>query len=1434
MEGKKTFLGIDIGSVSIGMVEIDSEKNILSSNYIFHKGRPREELSNILNEVELKKVQAIACTGLLQEMISSNAEYDTQLAFIRAAKHLYGNPKSLLIVGGEKFSLITFDKDGNYKSCKTNTSCAAGTGSFLDQQAKRLGLGTSSNLSMAALEAKGVVPKIASRCSVFAKTDLLHTQQEGYSLSAICNGLCHGLATSIADTLFMESKHKESVVFAGGVSQNNAVKLHLKELTGLDFVVSQYSNVFGALGAAILVHEESIQKDFHCLPQQVLIKQVKSKEYFYDPLELKLTAYPDFISFKKYEYISEQIKNAQIVEVDIYSDLAADIEHLLYLGIDIGSTSTKLALIDENENVVAGFYTRTAGQPLKAIWEIFEAIVSWISNNKFKIKIGGVGTTGSGRKFIGSILSADLIIDEITAHAKAAYRLDPEIETIIEIGGQDSKFTTMKNGVVTFSVMNNVCAAGTGSFIEEQALSLGCSLKECSEKAFGARAPMASDRCTVFMERDVNHYRSKGYSISEVLASTLHSVRENYLSKVSGSGRIQGKICFQGATAKNKALIASFEQKLQKPIFVSKYCHLTGALGICYLLSEMRIKKSTFKGLEIYKEKIDIGSEVCTICNNNCKIKTVEINNKISAYGFMCGRDYETKKFVSVKKSEYNLLTLRNKVFDFKPVKNSKFSVTVGIPATLHLFEDLHLWKKFFDILNIKTISSEGFKEASTIGKKLAGAEFCSPISSFHGHIAYLADKVDLIFVPNYLEARDRDKGNNRQYCYYSQFSSALLPTIEKIGLKEKCLSPTIYYKENFIATIMHLHNALKPFFGKDLGFIDISLAYDKALKFSNNRKKKLVSIYSKEFSKHKKLSVMLLGRPYTILSPSMNKNIPSIFASLGVKTFYQDMLDFKEESDEDVNELLKIIHWKYTANLIKAANEVAKTDNLYPVLITSFKCAPDSCTIEYFIRILNKYNKPYLILQLDEHDSSAGYETRIEAAIRSFQNHKESGDHKPSENFLPISPKLTKTLSGKTLLIPNWDDISCQFIVDNLNNEGIDARLLVENETTIQKSLSTNTGQCIPINCIAQAFIEYVKNNNLKPEETVLWTLNSQVACNLGLYPYYTKSLFEKYGEGFEKTKVYSGELSFLDISVKAAINTYFAFMFGGLLRSMACKIRPYEKIKGESDKALQSSKTILSASFRGKISKLAAVKAVVELFSVIQRIDEKKPKVAIFGDLYVTENEVINQNLTHFIEKHGGEVISTPHTDYIKLIAKAIFRSWMQQGKYLDVLTNQSMLSTVRVMERKYLNEFEKILDPQIESESLKAPEEVLKRFNINPLHRGESYDNILKIFHLLGNYPEIALFVQTSPAFCCPSLVTEAMAKEIERQTGVPLISITYDGTLSSKNEVIIPYLKYPKKSLYVPDRKLVESTKRKGFAHYILGKDSSAEQLDSTME
>jgi predicted CoA-substrate-specific enzyme activase len=815
-----------------------------------------------------------------------------------------------------------------------------------------------------------------------------------------------------------------------------------------------------------------------------------------------------------------------------------------FLGMDVGSTSTKSILVDQNGVPIVGCYTRTASRPVQAVQKICETMDSWMAKEQVLVNVTGCGTTGSGRRISGRVIGADIEPDEITAHATAAVNLNPEVDTIIEIGGQDAKFTLLKDGRVTASVMNTVCAAGTGSFIEEQAQKLSCPLSDYSGRAEGISAPVSSDRCTVFMERDINYYFAEGYETNEILASVLHSVRDNYLTKVAAVGKIGSCILFQGATARNKALVAAFEQKLQKPIHVSRFCHLTGALGVALLAREQGIGQTGFRGFNLWKQQIPVHQEVCQLCANLCKITVAHVDGQPQAYGFLCGRDYETQKRGADRSGQ--TLKKRRRVDPRRRVALPAETIgpTIGIPAALHLYEDLEFWEAFFSLLGFKTIASRHLKQPVALGKTLAKAEFCAPVMAMHGHVAHLLKTADYVFLPFYFEEKTDQKEVRRQHCYYTQFTPSVIACLDTCN-ESRLIMPIIKYLYTSLHTKMALYRALKPV-SRSISFFDINTAWEKALEFRRERNKSLSALFKTQAGQIPGIKVLLLGRPYTVLPDTMNHHIPHLFEKTGVQPFFQDMLDTTDIDFTPIQPLLAEIHWKYAARILKAAYTAALTDGLYPVYITSFRCSPDSFGVDYFKQIMETFNKPYLVLELDEHDSSVGYETRIEAAVRSFTNHHQAGTAR-SAKPLDFAPHYFERPSDKTVVFPNWDALTGQLIVATFQSEGYQAYLMEETTETLKKCLLTNTGQCLPLNAVAAGFIHTVTRHGLNPADTVLWLNRSDIACNIRLYPYHIQQILKQEGNGFEKSGIYLGELSLFDISFKASTQAYFAYMFGG-----------------------------------------------------------------------------------------------------------------------------------------------------------------------------------------------------------------------------------------------------------------------------------------------
>jgi len=1397
-------VGIDVGSVSVSLAVIGRDRQWIDSAYAFHQGDAAGTLKGLLAKVDLRGGVHVAVTGAAPGAIRAQGRYDSLVSLITGCREYHTDAGSILHVGGERFGLVQFDGAGHYTRYQTNTTCAAGTGGFLDQQARRLNLSDAGELAAVALRSTGTPPKIATRCAVFAKTDLAHAQQEGFAPAQICDGLCQGVARHIVDSLVRGEPVRAPIVFSGGVSRNRAVVEHLNRMLGTELICEK--GPYGAAGAALCLLDEADTGAPYRSVDEIIRPEPRRKVYAFAPLELKRSNYPDFSGVEAYLFTRTEADQRNPVEVEIFADWNDKSAGESMLGIDVGSTSTKAALVTTTGTIAAGFYTRTAGNPIAAVQNLWAAIEAAAGRRPPALRISGAAVTGAGRKLTGRVVGADLVLDEITAHARAACELKPDVDTIIEIGGQDSKFTTLKDGRVNFCVMNTVCAAGTGSFIEEQAQKLGCPLDEYAGRALNSPSPMASDRCTVFMERDINHLLFEGYSPQEILATVLHSIAENYLSKVAAEKHIGSIICFQGATAKNKALVAAFEQRLGKPIHVSRFCHLTGAIGAALVLADAGNCSTRFRGLDLCRRTVPTQVEICSLCANHCKITVADVGGERVASGFLCGRDYDTASRVDRNRSGFSLLKERKRALAVPAFRPGVEGPTLGLPAALHLADDLEFWQVFFGELSIPTITSERLREPVSSGKAAAAAEFCAPMTALHAEVDFLLSRADHVFLPFYLERRASENSHRRQYCYYTQYAPALSVHACAAAPADACrvLTPLVHYLYGSLHTQLQLYRMLQSLGLTRIGFADVYLAFDRAGRFKAAALERLKRRYRQETSGARDIHAVLLGRPYTVLSRWMNKGIPDIFGALGVKAFFQDMLPEDRPAAESLKPLFKEVHWHYAAAILRAAENAAATEGAYPVLVTAFRCAPDSFVIEFFKSIMDAHRKPYLVLQLDEHASSVGYETRIEAAVRSFKNHYTSGRLPKTEYSPNLVPRSSSAIDGKTLFLPDWDRLSFRLVSANLKREGIDARLLGDTPEGIRRSLRQNTGQCIPVNIVVQNFIDYISAHGLDPSRCMLWMTPSSIACNLRMYPHFAQNLLAERGGGFEKARIYLGSLSFAEISMRLAVNTYLAYMIGGLIRKIGCKIRPYETAPGTTDAAIEAGIQLLESAFLGDIPKEEAVRKVADMLASVPADGHAgegfgrgaRPKVAIFGDLYSRDNDILNQDLIHFIERHGGEVVTLPYSSYVKMLAWPYMRKWFIEGDYLEALTTGALLAAVTRLEKKYRRPLEPLLD-EPEPVYDESPEHILGKFGLRLEHTGESMDNLLKIHYTLKYHPDLSLLVQASPAFCCPALVTEAMAHRIEQVTGTPVISVTYDGIGGSKNDVIVPYLKYARK-------------------------------------
>ena len=1003
-------VGIDVGAISVKIAAIGTPEDasalarlVQSSKTFFSPQLPEDwtdsgHLSVVLSTYRrlqgnaLQSTQELLrelCQGISENEIVSvrvtgsggrtiaqalNAAFENEFrALARSMRALYPKVRTVFEMGGETSKYIRLGEPNGRDRLgildyQASTECAAGTGSFIDQQASRL-LYEIEEVGAAATSAT-CAARVAGRCSVFAKSDMIHAQQKGYSADQILRGLCDAIARNFKSSIVKGRNVVAPVAFVGGVALNAGVRNALQQVFKLqdsDFFVPELHCWLTALGAAILAMESK--------PKPFAIPRLKARAGSDD------FTTTDALSMGDVVLLRDRIK-PRVVEPGSCVDT--------YLGIDVGSVSTNLVVIDASGNLYKEIYVPTAGRPVEVVTAGLREIEEQLGSH---IRVCGVGTTGSGRELIGELTGADLVKDEITAHKTGALHVCQQVgmapvDTIFEIGGQDSKFIRIQNGVVIDFTMNEACAAGTGSFLEEQAERLGTAIKgEFAKLALSSGKPVRlGERCTVFMGRDVSSLLLKGAAVPDLCAGLAYSVALNYLNRVVRGRKIGNVIYFQGGTAYNDSVAAAFSVILKKPIVVPPFNGVIGAIGAA-LLARDRMRRThgttRFRGFDLTHVKFTCRDFVCRACSNDCEMKEFLIDGEKSYWGDQCSDKFRKRARTDRQPVIDDLVAWRDHALQAGLEPPQAGRKTIGIPRAMFFFDGFPFWRTYLQELGYNVVlspSTDG--RIASEGEELAIAQPCFPVQVAHGHVqALLKQNLDYILLPNVVDAETPFMERESKLCPWNQTLPFVVRAVEKLepNLNGNLLAPTVHFRQG-PGHVREEMRVLGEKLGRGKAASDtaLELAYFAKQEFEKELCRAGDAAW-KTLMETREPAIVLLGRPYNIYDRSACCDIPRKLRALyGINVL---PLDFLPLDQEDISSINDNMYWHSGRRILAAAQLVRDVPGLHLIYISNFKCGPDSY-LKSFIE--DASGKPSLVLQFDGHSNDAGYITRCEAYLDS------------------------------------------------------------------------------------------------------------------------------------------------------------------------------------------------------------------------------------------------------------------------------------------------------------------------------------------------------------------------------------------------------------------------------------------------------------------
>ena len=1300
MDKNRYFVGLDIGSTTAKICVLDEKYRIVFSDYRRHNTEIIPTLRDIvalmyerLGKCNLGiRVTGTAGMGLserfgipfVQEVVAS----------CETAQRLYEDVKTLIDIGGEDSKLILFNR--SQPDIRMNGNCAGGTGAFIDQMSKILNISIEEMDSLAGNYQK--IYPVSSRCAVFAKTDVQNMISRHYRIEDICASVFNAVAIQTINSLARGCDIDKKILFAGGPlkfikSLRDAFKRVLN-LRDEDIVVPEHPELIVALGVAL---SDSRALDISSESFSSLIAD-ESNKYSYnvgrrlEPL------------FEDENQIQDYINGMNVVRLTCENYESA--KDGVFLGIDSGSTTTKVVLVDKNGGILSKFYDRNNGKPVEvAVRGLNEVISDFTNRAGFVPHIIYSAATGYGEELIRTALGLDGSIVETMAHFRAAKRLNKDVSFILDIGGQDMKAMFIDNGFLNNLVINEACSSGCGSFLMSFANSLGIEISDFSLIAASSKAPCdLGTRCTVFMGSKIKQALKEGASISDIAAGLSYSVIKNCLYKMlrlRDTRDLGDTIVVQGGTFKNISIIRAFEKELNKRVFISDVPELMGAYGAALYAQELYYAGDVESRFTM--DSISLNYKVdnirCAACENRCEITRYTFGNGNRYFnGNRCERIFSNRSTSETK--GFNFVAFKNEIL-FSRVQDSETGdMKIGIPRMLSMYENFVFFYELFKGCGFDVVVSD--PSTVSIYEKGLGTvmadNICFPAKLSHGHIMNLIEKrVDRIFYPILIyERKNINESSNTYNCpIVASYADVIRSAIDPYGRYRVSFdSPAINLKDESLLK----SSCFEYLSSLGVDYSTFSRAFDMAqieyIKYRTDIINKGKEIIERCKQEDRPLFVFA-QRPYHI-DPLINQNVARIVSDLGIDSITEDVLEQESISFEDI---FAIPQWAFINRIIKAAKWVNRQSlKTCLIQINSFGCGPDSFLVDEVKEIVTRGGHYYLMIRVDEFSNTGSIKLRLNSLKETLKN---TSDLK---KWSFVTPKrYTYKDRYRKIIVPHFSDIYSPFIPPVFRNAGVEVEVLPPADyKSVEYGLKyVNNEVCYPATIVIGDLIKALFEKGYDHSKIAVALTQTGGQCRASNYvPLLKKALV---AAGFSDIPVVSigfdGDVhndqpGFVIDWKKIIKIAFISGLYADALARMYYATRAREVNRGESREILHrfidaAEPYIEKSNYDGM---MALLNNAVESFNRVKTQTGTVPRIGIVGEIFLKYNDFSNNNTAEWLLDQGIEVFAPQIADFFM---QFFVNMKVNAKRYIEKASVKQLAAAVlEVIANEYIGRIERIL--------------------------------------------------------------------------------------------------------------------------------------------